>query len=224
MSPIRTVLTSAALALAVSVQVLAQSAAAAPQAPKPAAPTAGPKPAGTPPGPVAPVGVPAGVAAPAGYTIGTDDVLIIIFWQEKEMSGEVTVRPDGKISLPLLNEIEANGKTPEQLRLSIEEAARKFLQEPAVTIVVKQINSRKVFITGMVGKPGPYTLTAPTTVLQLIATAGGLMEFADREHIVIVRTENGRPASYRFNYKEVIQQKRLTQNIELKAGDTVVVP
>lgn len=140
------------------------------------------------------------------------------------MSGEVTVRPDGKISLPLLNEVEANGKTPEQLRLSIEEAARKFLQEPAVTIVVKQINSRKVFITGMVGKPGPYTLTAPTTVLQLIATAGGLMEFADREHIVIVRTENGRPASYRFNYKEVIQQKKLNQNIELKAGDTVVVP
>ena len=220
MSPIRTVLTSAALALAVSVPVLAQPTAVTQQAPKPAAPSAAPQPAGTPPGQI----VPAGVAAPAGYTIGTDDILIIIFWQEKEMSGEVTVRPDGKISLPLLNEIDASGKTPEQLRIAIEESARKFLQEPAVTIVVKQINSRKVFITGMVGKPGPYTLTAPTTVLQLIATAGGLMEFADREHIVIVRTENGRPASYRFNYKEVIQQKKLAQNIELRAGDTVVVP
>ena len=140
------------------------------------------------------------------------------------MSAEVTVRPDGKISLPLLNEIDAAGKTPEQLRLVIEETARKFLQEPAVTIVVKQINSRKAFITGMVGKPGPYPLTAPTTVLQLIAMAGGLQEYADREHIVIVRTENGRPASYRFNYKEVIQQKKLAQNIELRAGDTVVVP
>ena len=220
MSLIRPILTSVALALAVSVPVMAQPAGATPQAPKPAAPPTMAQPAGSPPSQIAP----AGVTAPAGYTIGTDDVLIIIFWQEKEMSGEVTVRPDGKISLPLLNEIEASGKTPEQLRMSIEETARKFLQEPAVTIVVKQINSRKVFITGMVGKPGPYTLTAPTTVLQLIATAGGLMEFADREHIVIVRSENGRPASYRFNYKEVIQQKRLTQNIELKAGDTVVVP
>jgi polysaccharide export outer membrane protein len=215
MSPIRTVLTTAALALAITVPALAQPASPAPRTAAPAA-----QPAGTPPGQVAP----AGVTAPAGYTIGTDDILIVIFWQEKEMSGEVTVRPDGKISLPLLNEVEASGKTPEQLRQSIEVAARKFLQEPAVTIVVKQINSRKVFITGMVGKPGPYPLTAPTTVLQLIATAGGLQEYADREHIVIVRTENGRPASYRFNYKEVIQQKKLTQNIELKAGDTVVVP
>ncbi|MGE3957931.1 MAG: polysaccharide biosynthesis/export family protein [Vicinamibacterales bacterium] len=181
----------------------------------------------TPPGsPAAPPGaaVPQGVQAPAGYLIGTDDVLIVIFWQEKDMSAEVTVRPDGKISLPLLNDIQAAGQTPEQLRASIEETARKFLQEPSVTVVVKQINSRKVFITGMVGKPGPYNLTAPTTVLQLIATAGGLQEYADREHIVIVRNENGRPTSYRFNYKEVVQQKRLSQNIELKAGDTVVVP
>ena len=168
--------------------------------------------------------VPTAAQAPAGYTIGTDDQLSVIFWQEKEMSADVTVRPDGKISLPLLNEIEAAGKTPEQLRQVIEEAGRKFLQEPAVTIVVKQINSRKVFITGMVGRPGPYPLTTPTTVLQLIATAGGLQEYADKEHIVIVRSENGRPASYRFNYKEVIQQKKLGQNIELRAGDTVVVP
>ncbi len=183
-----------------------------------------PAPAGTPATPAGSPAVPQGVQAPAGYLIGTDDVLIVIFWQEKDMSAEVTVRPDGKISLPLLNDIQAAGQTPEQLRASIEETARKFLQEPSVTVVVKQINSRKVFITGMVGKPGPYNLTAPTTVLQLIATAGGLQEYADREHIVIVRNENGRPTSYRFNYKEVVQQKRLSQNIELKAGDTVVVP
>lgn len=215
MSPIRTVCSIAALVLMLAVATTAQS----PAPSRPAAPAAGQPPAGA----AAPL-APAGVPAPPGYTIGTDDVLIVIFWQEKEMSAEVTVRPDGKISLPLLNEIDAAGKTPEQLRLVIEETARKFLQEPAVTIVVKQINSRKVFITGMVTKPGPYSLTAPTTVLQLIAMAGGLQEYADREHIVIVRTENGRPASYRFNYKEVIQQKKLAQNIELHAGDTVVVP
>lgn len=212
MSPIRTVLSVAALVLALAAGATAQTAAPSRPAPAPAAPAA------------AGQAVPSGVPAPAGYTIGTDDVLIVIFWQEKDMSAEVTVRPDGKISLPLLNEVEAAGRTPEQLRQAIEEAGRKYLQEPAVTIVVKQINSRKVFITGMVGRPGPYPLTAPTTVLQLIAMAGGLQEYADREHIVIVRTENGRPASYRFNYKEVIQQKKLSQNIELKAGDTVVIP
>lgn len=215
MSPIRTLAISVALTLLAASGLSAQTPGQSPNTP-PARPVQAP----APPGQAAPAGVP----APAGYTIGTDDVLIVIFWQEKDMSAEVTVRPDGKISLPLLNEITAAGQTPEQLRQTIEEAGRKFLQEPAVTIVVKQINSRKVFITGMVGKAGPYSLTAPTTVLQLIAMAGGLQEYADREHIVIVRNENGRPTSFRFNYKEVIQQKKLGQNIELRAGDTVVVP
>ena len=93
-----------------------------------------------------------------------------------------------------------------------------------MTVVVKQINSRKVFITGMVAKPGPYPLTAPTTVIQLIAMAGGLQEFADGKNIIIMRTEEGKPVSYLFNYKEVLQRKKLHQNIELKPGDTVVVP
>ncbi len=174
--------------------------------------------------PAPPVGIPDGVATPSGYTIGADDVLTVVFWQEKEMSGDVVVRPDGKITLPLINDMQAAGLSPVQLRDQIEEAATKFLREPNATVVVKQINSRKVFITGQVAKPGGYALTAPTSVLQLIATAGGLLEYADREHIIVLRTENGKQTSYRFNYKDVAQQRNLQQNVLLQIGDTVLVP
>ncbi len=171
----------------------------------------------TPPSTVAP-------AAPAGYTIGTDDVLTIVFWKEPEMSGDAVVRPDGRISLPLLDEIHAAGLTPAELRVELERAAAKFVRDPNATVVVKQINSLKVFITGMVDRPGGYPITARMTVLQLIALAGGLEEYADRERIVVVRLQDGRQTSYRFNYKEVAQQKRIEQNLELRAGDTVLVP
>ena len=164
------------------------------------------------------------VPPPAGYVIGPDDVLTVVFWRDKDMSGDVVVRPDGKISIPLINEVEAIGLTPDQLRITLEAAAGKFIEETNATVIVKQINSRKVFITGQVNKPGPYPLMAPTTVLQLIATAGGLQEYADREHIIVVRVVNGRQLSYRFNYKNVAKQKDLWQNLELKTGDTVVVP
>lgn len=168
--------------------------------------------------------VPAGVVTPIDYVIGPDDVLTIVFWREQDLSSEVAVRPDGKISLPLLNEIQASGLTPEQLRANLTKAADRYVEDPAVTVVVKTINSRKVFITGQVGKPGPYALSAPTTVLQLIATAGGVQEYAKVERIVVMRTENGRTVSHKFNYKQVSQGKNLQQNIELKPGDTIVVP
>lgn len=171
-----------------------------------------------------PADTPAGVTPPEDYVIGPDDLLIVIFWQDKDMSSEVSVRPDGKITLPLINDVQAAGQTPTQLRDKLEELGAKFLREPNATVVVKQINSRKVFITGQVTKPGSYSLTAPTTVLQLIALAGGLLEYADREHIVVLRTEAGKQVSHRFNYKEVAQQKNLGQNVELKVGDTVLVP
>ncbi len=167
---------------------------------------------------------PAGAEPPAGYTIGADDVLTIVFWKEPEMSGDAVVRPDGRISLPLLDEIRAAGLTPAQLRVELERAAAKFVRDPNATVVVKQINSLKVFITGMVARPGGYPITGRMTVLQLIALAGGLQEYADREHVVVVRLQDGRQTSYRFNYKEVAQQKRIEQNLELKAGDTVLVP
>jgi polysaccharide export outer membrane protein len=165
-----------------------------------------------------------GSPPPADYVIGPDDVLMIVFWQEKDLSTEVVVRPDGNISLPLLNDLKAAGITPEQLRLRLVEEARNYIEEPDAAVVVKQVNSRKVFIMGQVQKPGVYPLTAPTTVVQLIATAGGLVEFASIKNILVMRNENGRQIPYRVNYKEILSLKNLSQNIELKPGDTVIVP
>jgi polysaccharide export outer membrane protein len=161
---------------------------------------------------------------PADYVIGAEDVLGIVFWREKELSADVAVRPDGRISLPLLNDVDAAGLTPEQLRVRITEAANKYVEEPTVSVVVKDIRSRKVFITGHVAKPAAYSLGGPTTVMQLITMAGGVQEFADDEKIQIIRTENGRQISLRFNYDQVKKGKNLQQNILLKPGDTVVVP
>jgi polysaccharide export outer membrane protein len=161
---------------------------------------------------------------PADYVIGAEDVLGIVFWREKELSGDVAVRPDGRISLPLLNDVDAAGLTPEQLRVRITEAANKYVEEPTVSVVVKDIRSRKVFITGHVAKPAAYPLGGPTTVMQLITMAGGVQEFANDKHIQIIRTENGRQISLRFNYDQVKKGKDLQQNILLKPGDTIVVP
>lgn len=169
-------------------------------------------------------GAPSAVSPPSDYVIGPDDVLAVVFWGEKDMSAEVLVRPDGRISIPLLNDIVAAGLTPDQLRQKLNAAAQRYVEDPMVTVVVKQINSRRVFITGQVAKPGPYPLTGPTTILQLISTAGGLLEYADSKNVIVMRTENGRPVSYNFNYKEVVQRRNLKQNIELRPGDTVIVP
>jgi polysaccharide biosynthesis/export protein len=163
------------------------------------------------------------VTTPPGYLIGPDDVLQIVFWRDKDLSAEVVVRPDGRISLPLLNELQAAGSTPEQLRAALVERATQYIAEPNITILVKEIRSRRVFITGAVEKPGPFPLTGPTTVLQLIALAGGLKEFADQKNIVIMRTVNGQQSSYPFDYHSVSRGAKLTQNLELKPGDTVVV-
>jgi polysaccharide export outer membrane protein len=164
------------------------------------------------------------VVVPAGYVIGPDDVLSIVYWKDKDMSSEAQVRPDGKISLPLINEMTAAGLTPDELRQKITEESKRFMEDASITVVVRQINSRKVYITGEVNKPGPYPLTSPTSVVQLIATAGGLREYANSKKIMIMRTENGRPVSLPFNYPAVTSGKNLKQNIELKPGDTVVVP
>lgn len=200
---------------------------AAQQAPaaKPAAPQAqqpGTKPA-TPPSTVIAAAA-AGVTPADDYVIGPGDVLAIVFWREQEMSVEVVVRPDGRISIPLLNDVEAVGLTPEALREKLMTTAQRVIQDPNVTVVVKQINSRRVFITGQVAKPGPYPLTASMNVLQLISTAGGLLEYADEKNIIIMRSDKGRASTLKFNYKDVSTGKNLKQNIELRPGDTVVVP
>jgi len=198
---------------------------AAPARPQPTAPAPAAAPAvGTPTTVVVAGNTVTGVTPPADYVIGPEDVLTIIFWREKDLSNDVMVRPDGKISLPLINEVMAAGLTPEQLRQKLSEQAQRFVEDPNVTVVVKTINSRRVFVIGEVMKPGPYSLMAPTTVLQLISMTGGLQEYADSKNITIMRTENGKPVTYRFNYKDVVRQRNLKQNIELKPGDTVVVP
>jgi polysaccharide export outer membrane protein len=168
---------------------------------------------------------PAAVVPPRDYVIGSEDVLSIIFWRDKDMTTDVVVRPDGKITLPLLNDVVAAGLTPDQLRDRLTEDSKRFIEDPTVSVVVKAINSRKVFITGEVVKPGPYALIGPTTVVQLIAMAGGLKDFADGDNILILRQEKTGPVSYRFSYKGLASRKvSLHTNIELKAGDTVIVP
>ena len=204
---------------ACSVEAFAQSSTAAAKQPPPAAAaTAKPSPAAA-----APV-LPAGVATPNGYVIGPDDQLSIVYWREKDLSADVVVRPDGLISLPLLNDVKASGLTPEQLRVAITQGASKFVEEPTVSVVVKAINSRKVFITGQVAKPGPFPLSGPTTVLQLISLAGGVAEYAKKSEIVVLRNENGKQTTFPFNYEQVMKRKNLGQNIELQPGDTVIVP
>lgn len=168
--------------------------------------------------------VTAGVTTPPDYLIGPQDVLSIVFWREKDMTVDVVVRPDGKISLPLLNDIDAAGRSPEALRAAITTAAAKLFEEPSVSVVVKEIKSRNVSITGQVTKPGSYKLTNGMTVLQLIAVSGGLLEYAKEKNIVVMRKENGRDRAFKFNYKDVIRQKNVEQNILLKPGDIVLVP
>jgi polysaccharide export outer membrane protein len=171
-----------------------------------------------------PVTAAASVPLPAGYLIGPDDLLSIVFWRDKDMSADVVVRPDGKISLPLLNDIQAAGLTPEQLRDQLTKAASKYVEEPNATVVVKEVRSRKVFITGMVVKGGTFQLVGDMNVMQLIALAGGLQEYADSQNIVVLRTENGQQQRLHFNYKDVVKGKDVKQNIALKPGDTVIVP
>jgi polysaccharide export outer membrane protein len=165
-----------------------------------------------------------GVALPPGYVIGSGDRLAVNFWKEPELSAEVVVRPDGKITVPLLKEVAATGLTPEQLGAQLETLAARFVQEPNATVIVREIHSRQVFITGYVARPGAYPLTTPLTVLQFIAQAGGLLEFANAEEIRIMRTEDQKPKSFRFNYKDITKGRNVTQNIELQPGDTVIVP
>ena len=166
----------------------------------------------------------AAVPLPPGYVIGAQDLLSIVFWRDKDMSADVVVRPDGKISLPLLNEVQAAGFTPEELRAHLTEAAAKYVEDPTATVVVKEIHSRNVYITGNVAKPATYPLVGDMNVLQLIALAGGLQEYADSKNIVVIRAEAGRQQYHKFNYNDVVKRKRAEQNILLKPGDTIVVP
>ena len=158
------------------------------------------------------------------YVIGADDVLIVSVWKEAELTHTVPVRPDGKISLPLLNDVQAAGYTPVQLGMLITERLRKFVSDPQVTVMVSTINSRRIYLVGEVGRAGAFPMLPNMTVLQALSSAGGFTQFADSKRIYVLRDENGVQKKYMFNYKEVIKGKKPEQNIVLKPGDTIVVP
>jgi polysaccharide export outer membrane protein len=184
-------------------------------------------------------GIPAGLAnklqpptptpVPPDYTIGVDDVLTINVFGDTTLSGDVVVRPDGKITLPFGEDILALGLRTDELKKKVlQEIGKNYNEPPAITIQVKQINSRRVYITGQVAKPGPYPVTGSMTLLQLIAMAGGLHEFADKENIMIIsatlKDKNGQPLTMKANYEDALKGKNLLRNNpELRPGDQVLV-
>jgi polysaccharide export outer membrane protein len=161
--------------------------------------------------------------ASSDYIIGADDMLHISVWKEPDLSETLPVRPDGKISMPLLNDIPAAGLTPLQLKDSITEKLKKYIADPRVTVVVTAMNSRRIFVTGEVQHTGPMMLLPHMTVLQALAQAG-FTQFANLKTIYVLRTEDGKQVKLPFNYKEVVKGNQPEQNIPLKPGDTVVVP
>ncbi len=162
--------------------------------------------------------------APQGYIVGESDVLRVNVWKEPEVSQTVVVRTDGSISLPLINEVKVAGMTPMQIQTLVAEKLKSFMNSPQVTVTVTEIHSKRAFITGEVARPGGYSLNTETTVLQLIAQAGGFTVFAKRDGIVVLRVEDGKPVRLHFKYKEVVHGKNTEQNVALHPGDTVVVP
>lgn len=167
-----------------------------------------------------------GVAAGPAYKIGPGDVLDIDVWQNSELSFKgLPVRPDGKISIPLLNDVQAAGLTAMQLSQDISHGLRKYVKgDPVVTVIVTQVNSQRYYVLGEVAHPGAFPLLPGLTALQAISTAGGFTEFANQKKIYILRESNGQAEKLPFNYKNVVQGKDLQENVTLKPGDTIVIP
>lgn len=158
------------------------------------------------------------------YQIGPDDVLNIFVWKEAELTRDVTVMADGRISFPLIGEIMAQGKTVGELKEIITTKLKNYIDAPEVTIIVNESRSRRIYTMGNVTNPGPYSLAPNMTVLQAISAAGGFAEWADPKNILIIRREGDKEVQLEFNYKEVIAGKKIEQNITLKPNDTIVVP
>jgi polysaccharide biosynthesis/export protein len=162
---------------------------------------------------------------PAGttYVIGADDTLHIDVWKEPDLTVTLPVRPDGMISLPLLNDIQASGLTPMQLAASITEKLKKYLADPRVTVVVTQMNSQRYYVTGEVLHTGAQPLLPNMTVLQALANAG-FTQFANTKGIYLLRQENGKQQKIAVNYRQLVKGEAMGQNIIIKPGDTIVVP
>jgi polysaccharide export outer membrane protein len=162
-------------------------------------------------------------SVPASYVIGPEDTLHVSVWKEPDLTETIPVRSDGKISMPLLNDVQAAGLTPSKLADSITQQLKKYLADPRVTVVVTGMNSQKIYVLGEVTHTGAMPLTPDMTVLQAIASAG-FTQFANTKGIYVLRTENGKQLKLPFNYKQVIKGEDIKQNIVLKPGDTIVVP
>ena len=159
------------------------------------------------------------------YKIGAGDILEITIWKEPDLSREaVLVRTDGKISFPLLNDVQAAGLTPLEMKRNMEVGLKEFISNPFVTITVRSPESQKIYILGEVLNTGEYPLTKNLTVLQAFALAGGFTEWASKKEIILMRKEGGKEKIYRINYKSIIKGKDLGQNLTLKADDTIIVP
>ena len=163
-------------------------------------------------------------AVGADYKIGPQDVVRIDVWKEPEITRTIPVRPDGKISLPLLNDVQAAGLTAMELAASLRESFSKYLTNPQVTVTISEVNSRRVYVTGEVSHPGAFPLLPNMTVLQALTSAAGFTQFAKLKGIYVLRTENGKQVRHPFNYKEVVKGNLAEQNILLQAGDVIVVP
>jgi polysaccharide biosynthesis/export protein len=200
------------LTIASTVPAMAQDSGAQKQPAQPAVPAMASAPA------------PKSATTDANYVIGAQDVLDISVWKEEAISRVVPVRPDGKISLPLLNDVQAAGLTPAQLAAQLTDSLKKFVTNPQVTVIVTTINSQRVYIIGEMSRPGAFPLLPNMTVLEALSSAGGFTQFAREKSIYVLRNENGKQVKYPFNYKAVVSGKNTDQNIVLKAGDTIVVP
>ena len=154
------------------------------------------------------------------YVIGSEDVLAVNIWKEPEISRTVPVRPDGKITLPLVGDVQASGLTPRKLEDSLRDGLKAYVANPEVTVIVQEVKSLKFNIVGEISRPGSYPLSQPMTVLDAIAVGGGLRDFAKGSRIYVLRSNTRLP----FNYKQVIKGKKLSDNVVLQPGDTIVVP
>ena len=167
---------------------------------------------------------PASAAPSEDFVIGPEDVLEISVWREPDLTMKAVVRPDGKIGVRLLNDVQASGLTTKQLQDRLQTDFSRFVSEPVVTVIITEVRSQMVHIIGSVPRPGVYPLGAPLTVMEILARAGGLADFAKKEEIAIVRTEGGKTQRLLFNYKAFVEGKNLQQNIQMKNGDVIVVP
>jgi polysaccharide biosynthesis/export protein len=164
-------------------------------------------------------------ASSKDYKIGAGDILEIVTWKEEDLSREeILVRLDGKLTFPLLNDIQAAGLTPLELKRVIEAGLKAYVSNPVVTVNIKEALSKQFYILGEVLNTGEYPLVKPLTVLQAFALAGGFTEWASKKEIILLRHEDGKDKIFRINYKSIVKGKDLRQNIKLKADDTIIVP